>query len=65
MQNGHSHLEFRTSSRCSDGCGGACVEFAQTDGGVVLQDTRQARVSYTDQEWRDFIDGVKRAEFDI
>lgn len=58
-------LKFRTSSRCSEGCGGACVEFAQTPEGVVLQDTRGIRVNYTSQEWADFLVGAKAGEFDV
>ena len=59
-------LTYRTSTRCSDGCGGCCVEFAQTpDGGVALRDTSGKVVTYTAQEWRDFEAGVKAGEFTI
>ncbi|GAA2119680.1 DUF397 domain-containing protein [Actinomadura alba] len=58
-------LDFHTSSRCSDGCGGCCVEVAQTPTGVTLRDTEGRTVEYTDQEWADFLVGVRRGEFHI
>lgn len=58
-------LDFRTSSRCSEGCGGACVEVARrSDGGWSARDTAGNVVNYNAQEWADFVHGVKNNEFD-
>jgi hypothetical protein len=59
-------FEYQTSTACSDGCGGACVEVATNVPGVVsLRDTQGQTVTYTAQEWRDFVTGVQRGEFEL
>jgi len=61
-----TQFEYRSSTACSDGCGGACVEVATNVPGVVsLRDTQGQTVTYTGQEWDDFLSGAKRGEFDV
>lgn len=59
-------IEFCVSSFCSFG---NCVEVGQTpDGAVVVRDTKdrgQQALSFTDEEWRAFVAGVKAGEFDF
>ncbi|MEU5878136.1 DUF397 domain-containing protein [Spirillospora sp. NPDC047279] len=59
--------EFRQSSACSDGCGGACVEVAINLPGIVaLRDSKtDTTVQFTPEEWGAFLAGVKAGEFDI
>ncbi len=45
-----------------------CVEFRRVEGGVEVRNSKrpdEAVVSYTDSEWRAFIQGAKAGEFDI
>jgi Domain of unknown function (DUF397) len=57
---------FRKSSGSDTG---GCVEVAAPPGGdVLVRDTKNrdgGTQAYTDQEWRVFIAGVKRGEFDL
>ena len=59
-------LGFRTSSRCS---AGGCVEVAPLpDGGAVVRDSKDRTrepLTFTGQEWADFVSGVKSGEFDF
>jgi hypothetical protein len=55
---------WRTSSFCSFGnCVG--VRFG-ADGWVYVTDTERPefRIAFTEQEWRDFVAGVRAGEFD-
>ncbi|MGB8995834.1 MAG: DUF397 domain-containing protein [Pseudonocardiaceae bacterium] len=62
----HPTLAYRTSSRCTNG---GCVEVAPLpDGGAVVRDTKdrvREPLTFTGQEWADFIWGVKHNEFDF
>ena len=62
----HDTLMYRTSSRCS---GGGCVEVAPLpDGGAVVRDTKDRTrdpLTFTGQEWAEFISGAKNGEFDF
>lgn len=60
-------FEYRSSTRCSDGCGGCCVEVATNIPGVVaLRDTKTGTTAqFTPAEWAAFTAGVKAGEFDI
>ncbi|MFI5915681.1 DUF397 domain-containing protein [Dactylosporangium sp. NPDC051541] len=56
--------QFRTA--CEGG--GACVEVATLANLVLVRDSKspdEAVLAFTGSEWRDFIAGVKRGEFDI
>jgi hypothetical protein len=48
-------------------CGsGACVEVADTDGGVLMRDGKnpdQAPIAFSRDVWADFIAGIKADEF--
>ncbi|WP_131784270.1 DUF397 domain-containing protein [Protofrankia symbiont of Coriaria ruscifolia] len=60
-------LTWITSSY-SNGAGGMCVEVAKLDSGVILRDSVQPDgpvLSFSREEWRAFLDGVKDGEFDI
>ena len=55
---------FRKALRCSMG---DCVQVAITGEGVAVAHTKNIegkQIHYTRDEWRAFIDGVKRGEFD-
>lgn len=56
---------WRRSSICANG---NCVEVAETDDGLILvrdsKDPDASPMSFTRVEWRDFVAGVKRGEFD-
>lgn len=46
---------------------GACVEVASTGGMVAVRDSKDPDgpvLRYTAAEWRTFLDGVRRGEFD-
>jgi hypothetical protein len=46
---------------------GACVELASMDGMVAIRDSKDPAgpvLRYTPAEWRAFLDGAKKAEFD-
>jgi hypothetical protein len=60
----HMATEFKTSSFCS---GGDCVEVGVRHGGVVaVRDTkdRSRELTFSPQEWAEFVAGVKRGAFD-
>jgi hypothetical protein len=61
-------LQWRKSSY-SGSNGGACVEVAVLpEGGRAIRDSKNpdgARLSYTADEWRAFVAGVKDGEFDL
>lgn len=59
-------IEYRTSSFCNLG---NCVEVGRApDGTVLVRDTKDAgrrvALSFTPDEWRAFVLGVKAGEFD-
>jgi uncharacterized protein DUF397 len=58
--------DFRSSSFCSSG---GCVEVALLpDGRVAVRDGKDPQRSahfYSVGEWRDFVAGVKKGEFDF
>src|ERR1700733_4373158 len=61
---GHTGLTWRTALSCN---GGACVQVAATENGVLLGNTRQPSgpvLSYTPDEWREFVAGIKKGDFD-
>ncbi|MBI1759535.1 MAG: DUF397 domain-containing protein [Actinobacteria bacterium] len=46
---------------------GACVEVARLAGSIVVRSSRQPdgpTLSYSQEEWISFVDGVKNGEFD-
>ena len=59
-------IEFKISSYCNLG---NCVEVGRTpDGAVLLRDSKdreQDALSFTDEEWRTFVTGVKAGMFDF
>jgi len=57
-------MNFKVSSFCSTG---ACVEVDRVSvpGKVIVRDTQENIVTYTNAEWQTFIAGVKNNEFDI
>lgn len=61
---GHKGLTWRTALSCN---GGACVQVAATEDGILLGNSRQSGgpvVSYTPDEWHEFVAGVKKGDFD-
>ena len=63
-----TNAEWRKSS-FSGGNGGGCVEVARNLSGVVAvrdsKDREGPALVVTPDEWRDFLDGVRAAEFDL
>lgn len=57
MIQSNQQLIWRRSKWCS---GGNCVEVAKADGRVLVRNSDEpgAVVSFTDAEWRAFIDGA-------
>lgn len=58
---------FKTSSHSG---GGECVEVALSlDGGAIVRDTkdpeRRVRLSFSAEEWEEFIRNAKNGRFDI
>ena len=54
---------FRKSSFCAnDSC---CVEVRIKNGKIKLRDARGKIVEYTKGEWKAFVNGVKKGEFDV
>jgi hypothetical protein len=56
---------WRRSTRCG---GSGCVEVAMSNGEIALRDSKRPDspvLTYTADEWRDFIAGVKDGEFDL
>jgi hypothetical protein len=46
---------------------GACVEVAPADGMIAMRDSKKPGgpvLTYTPAEWRAFLDGAKKGEFD-
>lgn len=59
-----SHLAWQTATASA---GGDCVEVAPTDGAIAVRDSKDPAgpvLLYTPTEWRAFLDGAKRGEFD-
>jgi hypothetical protein len=55
---------WRTASVCH---GNSCVEVAPLEGAVAVRDSKDPKsptLVYTAKEWRDFLEGAKRGEFD-
>ncbi|KUL21773.1 DUF397 domain-containing protein [Actinoplanes awajinensis] len=58
-------LPWRTSSFCSNT---SCVEVAVTPDFVAVRDSKNLQLqalTYTTEEWRQFIAGAKNGEFDV
>lgn len=55
--------QFKKSSKCE---AATCVEvsFDHTPGMVVVKDDAHDQVRYTHFEWIEFVEAVKRGEFD-
>ena len=66
MQNDElRHATWRKSNSSGDG---GCVEVALTPTVIGVRDTKDrdaAELRFNAQEWRAFIEGVKRGEFDL
>jgi predicted secreted Zn-dependent protease len=63
-QESHTSLTWRTALSCN---GGQCVQVAVSEQMVVIGDTKSPDgpfLSYTPAEWRDFVSGVKKGDFD-
>ncbi|MEU4158671.1 DUF397 domain-containing protein [Actinoplanes sp. NPDC026670] len=57
--------QWRTSSKCSNG---TCVEVAFVGDTVLVRNSQRPtgpEISYTTQEWEDFLAGAKNGEFDL
>ena len=60
----HKGLTWHTALSCD---GGACVQVAATEHGILLGNSRQPRwpvLSYTSNEWHEFVAGIKKGDFD-
>jgi hypothetical protein len=47
---------------------GDCVEVQAADGGVLVRDSKDPHgpvLEFTESEWRAFLDGAKKGEFDL
>ncbi len=61
---GHTGLTWRTALGCN---GGACVQVAATEHGILLGSTRQPcgpALSFAPGEWRRFVAGIKKGDLD-
>jgi hypothetical protein len=57
------HAQWQRSSRCGTG---ACVEVAKIDGHWLVRDSKnpdEAVLSFTEDEWVAFVEGVADGEF--
>jgi predicted secreted Zn-dependent protease len=64
LTQGHKGLTWRTARNCN---GGACVQVAATNHGILLGSSRQPTgpvLSYTPDEWHEFVAGIKKGDFD-
>jgi hypothetical protein len=55
---------WRVARTCQ---GGSCVRVARTGGAILIGDTKNPDgdvLTYTISEWREFVGGVKRGDFD-
>jgi predicted secreted Zn-dependent protease len=60
----HKSLTWRTALSCD---GGACVEVAADRDTVLIRNSRQPSgllLEYTPEEWREFVSGIKKGDFD-
>lgn len=57
-------IKFKKSSRCGDS---ACVEVGRINDVTIVRSTTAPEnvVTFTKEEWRPFIEGVKAGEFDL
>jgi len=56
-------VEWRKSKRCGNA---ACVEVARVEDGYLVRDSKNptgAVLSFTEQEWTTFVEGVEAGEF--
>lgn len=61
---GHADLTWRMPLSCN---GGACVKVAASGQAVLIADSKVPDgpvLSYTHAEWREFVTGVKKGDFD-
>ena len=57
-------VQWRISASCG---GGNCVQVARHEDSIAIRDSKnpdQGVQSYTIDEWREFVTGVKRGDFD-
>lgn len=57
-------LSWRTARSCN---GGACIQVAPSGEMIVIGDTKNPRgpvLTYTQEEWAEFVIGVKQGDFD-
>ena len=56
-------LQWQKSSKCT---GGNCVQVAKAGGSVAVRDSKSpdAVLFYTPREWDDFLEGIKRNDFE-
>ena len=60
----YSQLRWRRSRSCING---ACVEVAASGELIFIADSKTSRssvLSYTNEEFREFLDGAKNGDFD-
>ena len=66
LEQGNEKLDYIISSKCS---GGQCVGVAKlSDGGVKVcntSDDSTAPLTFTREEWVDFVAGVRNNEFNV
>jgi predicted secreted Zn-dependent protease len=57
------HAAWRTSSHCTNG---TCVEVARVGDRYLIRDSKQPQntaLSFTEEQWTAFVDGVTAGEF--
>ncbi len=57
--------EFRKSKGCVMGV--TCVEIAKDSKNIFVRDSKNPEIvlEFTSEEWKSFIEGVKKGEFDL
>lgn len=61
---GRRGLTWRTALNCN---GGACIQVAAHEQAVLIGNSRKPRgpvLSYSHEEWQEFVAGVKQGDFD-
>jgi len=62
----NGELVWRKSTK--SGQNGACVEVANVTGGVLVRDSKDCEgpvLTFTTEEWDEFVDGARKGEFDL
>jgi predicted secreted Zn-dependent protease len=60
----HKSLTWHTALSCD---GGACVEVAADRNAIFIRNSRQPSgplLEYTQEEWHEFVSGIKKGDFD-